>query len=78
MCIDMLIKAKFVGDSTAVYRSDFFPGLGWMLNRKLWNELGSKWPEAYWDDWLRNPEQRQDRVCIRPEVNRSYTFGESG
>ena len=34
------------------YRSDFFPGLGWMLRRALWRELTSKgWPEAYWDDW---------------------------
>lgn len=29
-----------------LYRSDFFPGLGWMLTRKLWAELAPKWPKA--------------------------------
>jgi hypothetical protein len=30
-----------------LYRSDFFPGLGWMLTRSTWNELSPKWPKAY-------------------------------
>jgi hypothetical protein len=30
-----------------LYRSNFFPGLGWMLTKKLWKELNSKWPNAY-------------------------------
>ncbi|RZC14279.1 Alpha-1,3-mannosyl-glycoprotein 2-beta-N-acetylglucosaminyltransferase [Glycine soja] len=30
-----------------LYRSDFFPGLGWMLARSTWNELSPKWPKAY-------------------------------
>lgn len=51
-----------------LYRSDFFPGLGWMLTKNLWEELGSSWPGAYWDDWLRHPDRRHERVCIRPEV----------
>ncbi|XP_023227724.1 alpha-1,3-mannosyl-glycoprotein 2-beta-N-acetylglucosaminyltransferase-like [Centruroides sculpturatus] len=29
-----------------LYRSDFFPGLGWMLTKDLWSELQSKWPKA--------------------------------
>lgn len=29
-----------------LYRSDFFPGLGWMLQRELWNELSLKWPKG--------------------------------
>jgi hypothetical protein len=24
----------------------------------------------FWDDWLREPEQRKGRACIIPEVNR--------
>ena len=52
-----------------LYRSDFFPGLGWMLTRTLWQELGASWPPAYWDDWLRHPDRRQGRACIRPEVS---------
>lgn len=27
-----------------LYRTDFFPGLGWMLERTVWQELESKWP----------------------------------
>ena len=50
------------------YRSDFFPGLGWLLTRRIWNEMSSKWPSqtGFWDDWLRLPEQRRDRKCIFP------------
>ncbi|XP_030757030.1 alpha-1,3-mannosyl-glycoprotein 2-beta-N-acetylglucosaminyltransferase [Sitophilus oryzae] len=61
-----------------LYRTDFFPGLGWMLTRDLWSELESKWPKAYWDDWMRSPAQRQDRSCIRPEISRTKTFGKLG
>lgn len=24
-----------------LYRSDFFPGLGWMISKDLWDELGA-------------------------------------
>uniref|UniRef100_A0A1I7XXH2 Alpha-1,3-mannosyl-glycoprotein 2-beta-N-acetylglucosaminyltransferase n=1 Tax=Steinernema glaseri TaxID=37863 RepID=A0A1I7XXH2_9BILA len=42
-----------------------------MLTASVWKELSSKWPEAYWDDWLRRPEVRNGRACIRPEVSRT-------
>jgi alpha-1,3-mannosyl-glycoprotein beta-1,2-N-acetylglucosaminyltransferase len=71
-------KRQFVSDPGVVVRSDFFPGLGWMISRKIWDELGPKWPKGYWDDWLREPPQRQDRVCVRPEVSRTKTFGKQG
>lgn len=29
-----------------LYRTDFFPGLGWMLSKNLWSELSIKWPKA--------------------------------
>ncbi|XP_034951613.1 alpha-1,3-mannosyl-glycoprotein 2-beta-N-acetylglucosaminyltransferase isoform X2 [Chelonus insularis] len=61
-----------------LYRTDFFPGLGWMLTRDLWMELSPKWPKAYWDDWIRQPEQRNNRSCIRPELSRTRTFGKVG
>ncbi|XP_062904211.1 alpha-1,3-mannosyl-glycoprotein 2-beta-N-acetylglucosaminyltransferase b [Mobula hypostoma] len=67
-----------VGRPEALYRTDFFPGLGWMLLRSTWEELEPKWPGAFWDDWMRNPAQRQDRSCIRPEVSRTITFGRKG
>ncbi|XP_063702178.1 alpha-1,3-mannosyl-glycoprotein 2-beta-N-acetylglucosaminyltransferase [Culicoides brevitarsis] len=61
-----------------LYRTDFFPGLGWMLNHDLWNELSEKWPKAFWDDWIRTPQQRKERACIRPEISRTRTFGKVG
>lgn len=71
--------AGTIKDSTRVLRSDFFPGLGWMMTRKLWvDELQAKWPKAYWDDWLREPVQRENRKILRPEVSRTYHFGTSG
>uniref|UniRef100_A0A1I7TWE5 Alpha-1,3-mannosyl-glycoprotein 2-beta-N-acetylglucosaminyltransferase n=1 Tax=Caenorhabditis tropicalis TaxID=1561998 RepID=A0A1I7TWE5_9PELO len=54
-----------------VWRTDFFPGLGWMLSRKLWEELSPGFPAAYWDDWMRKPEIRKNRSCIRPEISRT-------
>jgi len=61
-----------------LYRSDFFPGLGWMIRRDLWAELSGKWPRSYWDDWMRETAQRRGRACIRPEVSRTKTFGKVG
>ncbi|UXI22337.1 phosphatidylinositol-binding clathrin assembly protein LAP [Sarcoptes scabiei] len=65
-------------DPTKLFRSDFFPGLGWMLTKDLWLEFQNKWPKAFWDDWIRQPEQRKNRACIRPEVSRTKTFGKKG
>nr|CAG4638463.1 EOG090X06K9 [Cyclestheria hislopi] len=67
-----------VEHSEILYRTDFFPGLGWMMTKDVWDELEPKWPKSYWDDWMRLPEQRKDRACIRPEVSRTRTFGKIG
>lgn len=67
-----------VQDVRQLYRSDFFPGLGWMLSRGVWQELAVKWPRAYWDDWLREPAQRKGRQFIRPEVCRTLHYGSRG
>lgn len=29
-----------------LYRTDFFPGLGWMLTKDVWAELAVKWPAS--------------------------------
>ncbi|XP_063794375.1 alpha-1,3-mannosyl-glycoprotein 2-beta-N-acetylglucosaminyltransferase [Pseudophryne corroboree] len=67
-----------VKGSSILYRSDFFPGLGWLLLSELWEELEPKWPAAFWDDWVRRPEQRVGRACLRPELPRTRTFGRKG
>ncbi|KAE8008899.1 hypothetical protein FH972_005369 [Carpinus fangiana] len=68
-------QKQFVHDPYALYRSDFFPGLGWMLARSIWDELSPKWPKAY-PCWLK--ENHKGRQFIRPEVCRTYNFGEHG
>ncbi|CAI2347627.1 unnamed protein product [Caenorhabditis sp. 36 PRJEB53466] len=57
--------------SATLYRTDFMSGLGWMITSKTWQELGPIWPAAFWDDWMRDPERRKGRQCVRPEVSRS-------
>ncbi|CAA3021521.1 alpha-1,3-mannosyl-glyco 2-beta-N-acetylglucosaminyltransferase isoform X1 [Olea europaea subsp. europaea] len=94
-------QRQFVHDPYVLYRSDFFPGLGWMLSKSTWDELSPKWPKfyeytslcdsllqssrifldqkiTYWDDWLRLKENHKGRQFIRPEVCRTYNFGEHG
>lgn len=71
-------QRRFVADATALYRSDFFPGLGWMLTARLWEELAPQWPAAFWDDWMRLGAHRAGRQCVRPEVCRTYNFGAKG
>ncbi|KAM7421408.1 hypothetical protein PAMA_015506 [Pampus argenteus] len=66
------------GKANLLYRTDFFPGLGWMLLKEVWDELEPKWPASFWDDWMRQPEQRRNRACIRPEISRTLTFGRQG
>ncbi|KAJ8366764.1 hypothetical protein AAFF_G00342570 [Aldrovandia affinis] len=66
------------GAAGLLHRTDFFPGLGWMLLRELWAELEPKWPSAFWDDWMRQPAQRRERSCVRPEISRTMTFGRKG
>lgn len=42
-----------------------------MLTSQLWKELKVKWPETFWDDWMRESGQRKGRACIRPEISRA-------
>ncbi|XP_041664899.1 alpha-1,3-mannosyl-glycoprotein 2-beta-N-acetylglucosaminyltransferase b [Cheilinus undulatus] len=72
---DALVDSSKAG---LLHRTDFFPGLGWMLLKEMWDELEPKWPSAFWDDWMRQPEQRKERSCIRPEISRTITFGRKG
>ena len=37
-------QPRLVAEPTELYRSDFFPGLGWMLTKRLWTELAPAWP----------------------------------
>lgn len=74
----VVVDPSSSGPSRTVHRTDFFPGLGWMLARPVWEELRPTWPAAYWDDWLRQPAQRRGRRFLRPEVSRTHHFGVKG
>jgi len=60
------------------FRTDFFPGLGWMLHKSLWDEIRHRWPSAFWDEFMRRPDVRKGRHCIRPDISRTFTFGQEG
>jgi alpha-1,3-mannosyl-glycoprotein beta-1,2-N-acetylglucosaminyltransferase len=70
-------------DHKRLVRSDFFPGLGWMINRQTWEgptkhpeaALKGRWPDGYWDDWIREANVRNGRQVLRPEISRSFHFG---
>ena len=71
-------KVDLAHSNSLFYRTDFMPGLGWMLTRNTWSELRVKWPPAFWDDWMRGEEVRKNRVCIRPEVSRTKLYVQKG
>jgi alpha-1,3-mannosyl-glycoprotein beta-1,2-N-acetylglucosaminyltransferase len=71
-------KQFIVSDPRQLHRTDFFPGLGWMISRRFWDEIEDRWPRLYWDDWLRSSNQTLGRQCIRPEVSRTANFGALG
>lgn len=65
-------------NTSAAYRTDIFPGLGWMLTRPTGLELAASWPDKYWDEYMRRPLARKGRQCIFPEVSRTRTYGAVG
>lgn len=68
-----------VADPFSLRRTAFFPGLGWLLPRKLFKyELQPKWPSTHWDHWMRDPIQHNGRDVIYPEINRNYHAGIKG
>ena len=71
--------APIASNACQVYRSEWFPGLGWLASRTLFvGEFLPKWPETHWDHWLRADEQRRGRECLFPEVSRDKHIGEEG
>ena len=59
-------------------RSDYFTAGAWMITSAEWSRIHSSWPDIYWLEWMRESNLFEGRVCIRPEVSRVVTFGESG
>ena len=68
-------------DQSRLFRTDFFPGLGWMTSRSIFdNAIKRKWSDAAttgWDNWLRSNND-EERVCVVPEVNRVRHISKHG
>jgi len=72
-------RALVKPDPTAVYRTEFFIGLGWAMKRTLFKqELEPMWPVTHWDHWMRQREINKGRECIFPEVPRNHNIGKIG
>ena len=71
-----------VGESRRLLRTQFFPGLGWLLSRALYKgELEPRWPDEHWDHWMRSEVKHRTsrgRECLYPQVPRSYHAGAKG
>ena len=68
-----------VADPLALRRTRYFPGLGWLLPRALWQgQLASGWPASHWDHWMRDPAQHRGRDIVYPELPRDYHMGVQG
>lgn len=77
MCVSAWNDNSFRGvvwDKGGLLRTDYFPGLGWMIGRGFWMEgLGKKWREEVgrmvtgWDHWVRVVVRGE---CVCPEVAR--------
>jgi len=67
--------APYVADLTALLRTDWFPGVAFMLRAELFQpggELLRSWPqEGHWKEYLRLDTVRRGKECIVPEVSRA-------
>jgi hypothetical protein len=47
MKIKILIFLVLFLKKALLHRTDFFPGLGWLLTKTIWNEIKDNWPPGY-------------------------------
>ena len=64
-------------DPTVVYRTESFPGRGWVLSQDSWRDvLEPAWPKCChgisWDVELRKVLKRRGLDCLYPEVPRAH------
>ncbi|CAE7203368.1 Mgat1 [Symbiodinium natans] len=64
-------------DEHRLFRTDYFPGLGWMIRNSTWPLLRESWPRfpsTGWDHWIRHGSAVSTfskRDCIAPEAPRT-------
>lgn len=70
-----------VSNETNLFRTDYFPGLGWMMRNDTWASIRGIWPRfpsTGWDHWIRHGSGLRSRDCIAPEVPRTKHVDEKG
>ena len=71
-------RRGLVYDPYRLFRTSYFPGLGWMLRAELWAELSPVFPLDQWDHFVRLDTITKGRDCLVPEVSRNKNIGEQG
>ena len=72
-------STKVTSNKNTVRQTSFFPGLGWMINRKTWNGFLKKyWPNKDWDWFIRRIMFTNDWNCYYPEISRTFHAGING
>ncbi len=63
-----------------LFRTEFFPGLGWILSRDSWTDfLSDNWPtHGGYDWWVRDQIKEKKLDCIAPEVSRTHHVSKYG
>jgi hypothetical protein len=82
-CRCRLALALAVDDERRLFRTHYFPGLGWLMRRELWLELRDKWPLDHWDHWCaaappirpRTGARAQDAYVILVQGTRVHRTG---
>mmetsp|Transcript_32694 Transcript_32694/g.53013 ORF Transcript_32694/g.53013 Transcript_32694/m.53013 type:complete len:515 (+) Transcript_32694:79-1623(+) len=69
---------SMVDDNKRLFRTSYFPGLGWMLKKSLWEELSPHFPRKHWDHWMRISTTNKGRDCVVPEISRNFNIGDEG
>ena len=81
-CISAFNDNAFVelaGRGSHVQRTEYFPGLGWMLTRGFYEEIRGRLGESLsWDYVLRSSGVTKGRECLYPEVPRTRHIGMNG
>jgi alpha-1,3-mannosyl-glycoprotein beta-1,2-N-acetylglucosaminyltransferase len=61
--------------SIRLFRTQYFPGLGWMIDSKIWESIEKKFPTDLWDEGMRVSTLSKNRDCIVPEISRNKNIG---
>lgn len=77
---DVGFTATF-NDNCRLLRTSYFPGLGFLLPKRVYLEMRKEWPAAPtmgWDYWTRVFFRTHEKECVIPEVPRSRHLGRGG